>query len=483
MVPTSAPRGSDAAPVKAHLPPHWSGDTLRFAGIDDLRAARGDLLAMGAVLAVSDATPPGGPIDVRCVVGSTEAHGRVRVVIARAQPGTVVVQSCKKGDWGPIVDEIERQEVARAESKSIPRTATDPALRQITFTLPMKGSLTNPTTPRGVLTMPLHRLVGEADIRVPSVPLLLRWLRATRGVHRVDLAVDGFPTHSMCIVDGREVRSSAQLTSLGKALAAPALTYEVTELPRAPNFSHAGRTLHLIVEVVRGMLAGFDADDIAAAFPHTNDARLVRAVGSVADTLGFQGAHARFVKTSLQGDDTVRAVLRSPAGARTIWDVLVCLELFAGLSFMAGEGRTRSQPPMPGVGAAPNRPDILDKDLYAVLGLHWSCAPSEVGDAYQRTRRDFGVGGARRPATHKLADEVMAKIEEAYRVLSNVETRRAYRSKTFNILWPQQATLLVQQAKLAIYRSDVGAARILLNAAQDMSPTAEAAYLLESLSR
>jgi hypothetical protein len=462
-----------------------SGDTLHFGGIDDLRAARGDLLAMGALLAVSDAAPPNGPIDVRCVVGSTETHGRVRVLIERAQPGTVVVQSCKKGDWGPIVDEIERQEVARSESMStsIPRTATDPALRQITFTLPMKGSLTNPTTPQGVLTLPLHRLVGEADLRVASVPLLLRWLRTMRGVHRVDLSVGGGPSHSMYIVDGREVRSSAQLTSLGKTLAAPALTYEVTALPRAPNFSHTGRTLHLIVEVVRGMLAGFDTDDIAAAFTHTNDARLVRAVGSVADTLGFQGAHARFVKASLQGDDTVRAVLRSPAGARTVWDVLVCLELFAGLSFMAGEGRALSQSSMPGVGAAPNRPDILDKDLYSVLGLHWSCAPSEVGDAYQRTRRDFGVGGARRPATHKIADEVMAKVEEAYRTLSNAETRRAYRIKTFNIMWPQQATLLVQQAKLAIYRSDVGAARILLNAAQDMSPTEEAAYLLEVLSR
>jgi len=470
--------------LRATLPPYFSGDALRFAGIDDLRAARADLAAVGAVLAVCDGSAPAGAVEVRCAVGASESRGRVRVMISPAQPGTVVVQAQKKDDWQPVLDELDPP-MGRVSSQSFPGQGTAPSARHVAFTLPMSGTLRNPTTPRGVIALPVHRPVSESDTRVPSVPLLLRWLRTTRGVFRVELAADGVPVHSLCVVDGREVRSPVSLATLGKAMAQPSFTYEITEVPRAPNWSHTGRTLHLIVEVIRGMLSAFEPDDIAAAFPHTSDGRLVRAVGSVADALGYQGPLARLVKTSLQGDDSVRGVVRAAAGARAAWDVLGTLELFGGLSFMAGEPRRQTPEPMMGVGVAPaaERPAILDKDLYTVLGLHWSCAPSEVGDAYQRTRRDFGPGGSRRPTNHKMADEIMGKIEEAYRTLSNAEARRTYRAKTFNMIWPHQATLLVQQAKLAIYRKDVAEARNLLNAAQDMAPSAEAAALLDVLIR
>jgi len=50
-------------------------------------------------------------------------------------------------------------------------------------------------------------------------------------------------------------------------------------------------------------------------------------------------------------------------------------------------------------------------------------------------------------------------------------------------VWPHQAQLLVQQARIAIYRKDAVEAKNLLAAAQDMSPSPEAQHMLDALNK
>ncbi len=476
-----------APPPKATLPPFFSGETLRFAGLDDLRAARADMISVGALLAVCDSALPVGTVMVRLAAGATEGRIKVGITVSQAQPGTVVVQAISASDWRPVLDELDPPTMA-AHSVGVGVGSSSAVAKPASVTLqfPKQGTIRNPLTARGILAMPLHRPVSEADLQNPSLPLLLRWLRTTKGIMRLDLTASGQPVHTLIIVDGREVRSPVSLATLGKAMAHNAFTYELTDLARAPNLSHTGRTLHLIVEVVRGLLAAVDVDEIESAFPHSKETRLVRAVGSVSDALGFQGALSRIVKSYLQGDSTVADVTRSAAGARAAWDVLVTLELFAGLTFAAGESRrlprAATPGPMRGV-AAETRPAMLDKDHFSALGLHWSCSPSDVAEAYGKAKREYGVGGFKRPKDETLAAECMKRIEEANNVLSNGEARRQYRRETFNMIWPHQAQLLVQQAKLAMYRKDIAEARNLLAAAQDMSPSGEAQHLLDALTK
>lgn len=315
--------------------------------------------------------------------------------------------------------------------------------------------------------------------------LLLRWLRTTKGVFRVEFTHEERASQTIVIVDGREVRTSTALATVGKALAEHQWHYTITELARAPTTSTTGRTLHLIVEVIRGLLAGHDLDEVGAAFPHSKDVRLVRAVPAVADALGFSGPAARFVKTNLQGDDNVLGLLRSPIGTRGVWDVLVPLELFGGLTLAAGEPRRQTpREAITGVHAVVGPGDpFADKDHFAVLGLHWSCAPGAIADAWARTKRDFGPGGPRRPLDDQTAAKALRRIDEAWQVLNDTPKRQAYRRATFNLVWPHQATLLVQQAKLAIYRKDLIEARDLLAAAQDIAPSPEARVLLDTLNR
>ncbi len=348
-IPAIAPISTSTA-----LPPSFTGDAVHFAKASDADAARADLAAVGAVLAVSMAPPPATAVSVRVIVGagpsSRGSSSRVKVSVFAAAPGTVVVQAAQKDEWrialdeamappsAPVVEKLPTSE-ASAEGAALPRTPSQrvaTAAVAANITLPKEGTLTNPLTPQGIMALPCHRPITETDLQTPSVPLLLRWLRTTKGIYRVELSADGQPVHTLIVVDGREVRSPVSLATLGKAMAQPSFAYKLTELQRAPNLSQTGRTLHLIVEVLRGLLAPHEPDAIAAAFPYTNDPRLVRATGTVADALGLKGAHARIVKTSLQGDDTVAGVTRSATGARAAWDVLTALLLFDGLSLAEG---------------------------------------------------------------------------------------------------------------------------------------------------
>jgi hypothetical protein len=245
-----------------------------------------------------------------------------------------VVQAARREDWRGVLDEIDAPPPGAPPSTvavALPRTVSSTRLSALTF--PKQGTVTNPLTVQGILALPLHRVVTDSDVKNASLPLLLRWLRTTHGIFRLELSTDGQPAHSLVIVDGREARSTVSLATLAKSLGHHRFTYQLTELPRAPHLSHSGRVLHLIVEIVRALLSQHRPEDIAAVFPRTNDPRHVHAVGSVVDALGFQGPHARLVKSSLQGDLNILQVSRSAAGARLAWDVMVALELFGGLAF------------------------------------------------------------------------------------------------------------------------------------------------------
>jgi hypothetical protein len=468
----------DAAPLRAAVAPTLSGSVLRFGSPAELQAARSDMLSVGAVLAVGETT--GNSVEVALAIAGLETKARVKVSLSAAAPGTLVVQAARRDEWKPLLDEIDSA-LAAQRSGGVPAaasTANTSGVPAVALHLPPSGTLTNPVTPRGIMMLPLQRPLNEADLKTPSVPLFLRWLRTTRGVFRVELvATQEQQSVTFTVVDGREIRCAVAVGTLGKILAGHVYTYSMTELPRAPTATGSVRTLHLMVEVLRGLLAEHPVDDIAAASPHTRDLRLVRAVAAVADALGLSGPAARVVKSSLQGDDTVAGIVAAAATPRVTWETLVLLELFAGLTFAAGEP-VRA----PTLAAAATATDVFEgKDHYAVLGLHWSCPPSAISAAHSKARREYGPQGPRRPIDDVLAHKALKRIDEAFSVLGNTDKRHAYRTATYNLAWNQQAQLLVQQAKAAIYRKEVAEARDLLAAAVDLAPTPEAVVLLESL--
>lgn len=504
--PPAPPAPAPAAPQG--LPPFFSGDALRFSSKEDFAAGRPHLEGVGAILAVADGRLPTTSVEVRLAVASKETRAKVRVTLAPAAPGTAVVQATERAGFMPLLAELDgtasqRQVPLPSQTMAIPATFAAPAASPASaaasmdapaaaraFTLPRQGTLENPTTPAGILALPLLKAPSDADIAKPSVPLLLRYLRTTRGVLRLEVTAPDHPLFTAVIVDGREVRTPAALATLGKSLAQPRMSYTITELGRPPQMTTVGRTLHLIAESVRGLIATLDTEELARAFPDRKGLCL-RARNDIVQSLGLPAQHTRFIKTDLDGNQHLEEVARAAVGSRTVWETLYVLEIYGGLSWDEPDPN-RAKNPAHRTGAirlsavesalADDAWAAFDgKDHFAVLGLHWSSSPTEVPSAYQRLRAEYGPGGARRPADTTIADRILKRLEEAYRVLNDTPARQAFRRAQYNLMWPHQAQLLVQKAKLALYRKDYADAKNILLAAEDMASSDEARALLASI--
>ena len=478
-----------AAPAMQTLPPYFTGDALKFQSGEDLRGARQYLESVGAVMAVCDGKIPSGPVEVRLAVGPRESRGRVKVTLAAAAPGTAVVQAVERGAFGPLLMELDSlQTAAHTPAHGIAGPAT-PATRS--FSLPKAGTLENPQTPEGILALPISRAPADMELARPSVPLLLRWLRTTRGVLRLEVAAEDHPVFTAVFVEGREVRTPATFASLGKSMALKRMTYTVTELGRAPTMTTNGRTLHLICEVLRGLVTQAPLEDLARAFPKHPD-KCARAIMDVVNGLGLPAQHLRFIKTDVDGSQFLDEITHAAVGGRTVWETLYVLELYNALAWddPATDKKTTRTSPISLPTDSKTGPINLDdaawapfagKDHFGVLGLHWSSSPTEVQPAYTKLRSEYGPGGPKRPLATATADKITKRIDEAYRVLNDPGQRRAYRRDKYNLVWAHQAQLLVQKAKLALYRQDVHEAMNILLAAEDMSPSHEAQQMLAKI--
>ena len=467
------------------LPPTLVDGRLEFQSRDQLRGHQDALATMGAVIALCREPPaPGAEVDVQLAIGGAPARGRVRCVAFSTAPGVVVVQASDAKAWRPILEGID------SESGTYPRApgpppGTAPSTRA-TLNLPRKGAVENPTSAAGVLRLPVNRPPNDDDVRRPSSLLLLRWLRGQVGIFRLEVVVEAQPVHTAIFVDGREVRTPASVQSLAKALAHPKLEYEVVEIAKPPVLSTHGRSLHLMAEVLRALLARISSDEIERAFPKREN-EAPRAVASVVEGLGLPAQHVRFVKSHLTGDERVEDIVRAPGvGARTALDVLYVLELFGALQWTAAPDKASQRRPANYM-AVEDPLDVMwrsveRKDHFFVLGLHWSSAPAEIPAAYAKLKAEVGPGGSKRtPANTAVAEKLWKRVEDAYKILNDAGQRRQYRRTTFNLVWSHQAQLLVAKAKLSLYRKDYAEAKGILLAAQDISPSDEAAALLAKL--
>ncbi len=498
------------------MPPWFTGDALRFQSNDDFKAARADLLGVGAVLTIVDGKVPHNVVEVKLAVASKETRARAKVSLSAAAPGTAVVQATEKNGFKGLVEELEhvtgifeRPAGLAAPPGSQGTSGVPTAIQDIAspadrtpgpgmpgaraFTLPRQGAVSNPTTPEGILAMPLARAPTDADLEQPSMPLLLRWLRTTRGVLRLEVQAADHPAFTAVFVDGREVRTAASLATLGRSFAVPKMTYNIVDLGRPPQMTTSSRTLHLIGEVVRALTLACTVDDLGRAFP-AKPGLCARAIPDVVNGFGLPPQHSRFLKSDVDGTQFIDEIARGAVGSRTVWETMYLLEVYNGLAWDTPPDNKKastgtSKRTTTGLFEKPTlSPDdewapFEGRDHFQVLGLHWSSSPTEVGPAYQKLRAEYGSGGIKRPSSPQTAERIMKKLEEAFKILNDANARRAYRREKYNLVWSHQAQLLVQKAKLALYRKDYVETQNILLAAEDMSPSEEAKAILSTLKK
>ena len=116
------------------------------------------------------------------------------------------------------------------------------------------------------------------------------------------------------------------------------------------------------------------------------------------------------------------------------------------------------------------------------MNLHWTSHPDEIQPAYEKMVQFYGPYSSIRklsPAITELADQIFELMNESYRTLSSLSTRRKYKEDLLgNTKMEFGLDFLIKQANLAFFRGNIELAKRLVEAAIDCRPKDEYYSLL-----
>lgn len=490
---------------------------LDFGTEFDFIAARDDLLAVGATMATSSEalnapqvvnlqislsgtqgmipmratlTPTGGP---NVVVQFQNLKHLAAAIDAGWQPlGALNFQELAPRPKSPVAEEVVVLQPS-ASPASAPGPARGPEIDEspVPLVLPFEGRLENPTTVAGILKNSLMRPPRAYELEPPSLFMLFRWLLTTSGTLQVEIDWEDRASHPIYIIDGSRFRAPVEARTLSRPFAFVSGSYRIQDVDRPPSMTHNGRTAHLFMHILRSWMLVHTHESLEEALAHrlTQAPKLTQTGRTLVDRLGFDGANRRIALHKLDGSFMLDEVLQSAAGNRSALETIYMLMIAEGLEWLDApvEGRaTAGQKVLQAQASLPPEEQFWQKiekaNYFVVLGLHWSVAPFEIPEAYNRLVADWGPEGRMRATAHRqTVDKIWGRICEARDVLNDKSRRREYRKQTFQLQWSQQVGLLIENAQLASYRNDSKEAMRLLLAADDVLPTSEGARLLRKL--
>jgi len=484
--PSPAAPPPESAP-KAPIPPRLVADVLQFASADEVLAHIEAVRAHGALPATGSFAFGAEPKAVRFVVDD-RAAGPVPASFAPMSADSIVVLF---GDKDAACVALEALLARGAEETSdegeVDDDANEGGGEAAPAGLSSNGRLANPTTSDAILRVPLIDAPTSAELAEPSTPVLLRVLFSTRRSFRVLIEHEQV-VHKFAIVSGTSVRSPVPLSTLARAITAPSGRYVVEPLTDRAIFRVKASAKELLTDVLRALVARQSYEALAQPFAaHEHDGPTLTADGArVLDAIALTPTQMRLVKSSFDGAHALKEILASPVGARAAWELVYLLALFRALSWTPL--KSAAQKP---TAAAPRKrsvaqvflDDHANKNHFEVLGVHWSESPRKLEPAHRTLRARFLPNSAAAAEDAEAARKALARIEEAFAVLQPTSERQKYRRDVVKVKWSQQAEVMLNHAKLAIYRRELRDAEETLEGLLDFAPSAEAEALAKQLAK
>ncbi|MSP62395.1 MAG: hypothetical protein EXR72_19085 [Myxococcales bacterium] len=418
--------------------------------------------AMTPPPAMRPVTPP--PAALRAATPSPDARrsasgvfvqglgvvGRSRAMTPTPRPGT------------PTPPPRAATPAPRAATMTRPGT---PASDSDAATIPQSGLLRNPVTPAEVLELgidpdaPLRRLPPQ-----PSLMALVHWLGVvgTTGV----LEVRGAQSRPIFFCQGR-VLLREQGVSPEDAAIWPTASYQLapcdeSALPRAARSCSAWS---FVARLCWRQMRDVDGDLLGRALPASGKPSLKPTALEVLGSLDLPRAERQFAEYRLQGRETLAELLHgTPVGAAIVQRLVATLHASRLLTWEGGA-----------VAADPMVEQVQKewehrhgRDLFGVLGCHYSVAPSRLKLARDEVVADYGPQSKAHQVAGEFATKIVAEAERAWTALSDVDGRRRYRRDVLKIDDAAAAHLLYDQAETARQRSEYKQAAELLEAALDL---------------
>jgi hypothetical protein len=403
--------------------------------------------------------------------------GTLPVRFAPMSEDTVVVMFTDKvAACGVLEGAIARASTSTATSADGPPTSDTP------MAIALSGRFQNPTTAEGILRLPVIDAPTEAELKSPPFPLLLRLLLSSAHSFHVTIEVENSILR-FAIVNGSGVRAMTPFNTLGRSLAAPTGSYVVEPLGEKVTYKVKGTSKDLLTEVLRGLISRLSYDELPRPFAaQTKMTPFVPPDRNRAlDAIAFTGTQLRLQKGFLNGGHTFADVLASPAGARAVWETIYLLQIFRALEWREPETTNKSDKKR--TPAESFLADTQGRNHFEVLGVHWSISPKLLEPAHRALRERWSPQGALGKADPAAAKKILERLDEAFAVLQKTTDRQRYRREVVKVKWSQQAEMMLDHAKLAIYRKSYQDAQETLEGLLDFMPSPEAENLVRQLAK
>ncbi|MCB9741749.1 MAG: hypothetical protein H6741_02475 [Alphaproteobacteria bacterium] len=188
--------------------------------------------------------------------------------------------------------------------------------------------------------------------------------------------------------------------------------------------------------------------------------------------LRLSGADARFWETSLEHPVTLTHLFKmSSLSAPKTWRMLYAM-LFTGLLVMRSDYRPPNEELLRPVISRLHR--MNNMTAFEILESHWTSLPEEIEAGYRKVRefwasREAPAGVEEEYEAYR--EEIVQKIDKAWRFLRDDGRRRDYREKRYErTQLISSADLYIDQSKMEIFRKDWEAAELLVRRACDLVP-------------
>jgi len=330
----------------------------------------------------------------------------------------------------------------------------------------------NPATPQDFLSLPLLRPPAVEQAPEPSIPLVLQWVAALKAPSLSVRVKLGRRDVMFYVLWGQEVRSSTPIEALVRTLGEISGQLEILPAAEGAKAPFSASLTTIRFAALREVLKRYTEADLATGLSARMgmSPRLNAHGMGLLRVLGLSEPQLRMAQRLLGGQHPLDTVLNNGIGVRSTWQVIYLEQLLGGMTWV--EPPPRESVVVEELRVLAERLRLADH--FEALGLHYTSPPRAVDRAYERMQREYGPGSRAAAQSARLAGEIWQRAQQAHSVIKTAGGRKQYRKERFaNVRMDYAAQIVCTQSQLAEMRGELELAVDLMEAAVELSPTAD----------
>jgi hypothetical protein len=330
----------------------------------------------------------------------------------------------------------------------------------------LSGQLRNPPALADLHTLPLGPVAGVPELQRVNTVGLLRYLGSRRANGCLTISLPDHADRALPMQGGYFMLTKRDLESPNEWMFAPEGTYAFSTAdqsvrPAAKRLSPR----QLVARGVRHRIRVASIEEVRALVDPELGVRLTAAYAERSHALELTDSDKRLIKRQFDGSRRVADMTHSGQGERKVLRLVLMLEVMALAELVDVVSSTSAEQRDP---VRDEYERLVQSDLFAALGLHWTSSPRLLDQKLEEVREAFGPSSGAYGASPDFAGKRLELAERAYERLATKGGRRAYRSEVLKVDVEAAAETIAQNVLVLKYRGDIQEAIERIHAALDL---------------